>query len=140
MDKVGVIALLGMVALVGVFIGWRQWQKARARDAKHWPKTIATIESGGIEQLYRGKFASLRLPVFAFSYKANEDYYSGRFSLLPYITNPGSSIVERMIGRTLDISYAPQRPERWFVLDEFIEGCRVEQKTESHMMPLYPSD
>jgi hypothetical protein len=79
MDNVGVIALLGMVALVGIFIGWRQGQKARACDAKHWPKPVATIESGGIEEVYREKFASLRLPVFAFSNKVNEDSYSGPF-------------------------------------------------------------
>ena len=71
------------------------------------------------------------LPVFAFSYQVGGEYYSGRFALLPYITDPfvtDSSFVEDMIGRKVQVNHDSLKFDVWFIPDKLIEGCKVEQK------------
>jgi hypothetical protein len=90
-----------------------------------------------------GKKPPIILPVFAFSYQVAGEYYGGRFALLPYITDPtvaDQSLLEHMVGRRVQVNYDPARPEAWFVADELIEGCRVEQKFGRDLVNFAPSD
>ena len=114
------------VAVAGVTL-WL-WRRCRARKAQKWPYTEGTIESGGFEVVSHSKYGDITLPVLAFSYQVKNEYFGGRFALLPYITDPGASVVDRMIKRKIRIHYDPIQPQTWFIADEFIEGCRIEQE------------
>lgn len=114
---------IGVVSL----LSWL-WRRVRSKDALRWPTTEGNIESGTIEVVAHLKGGDISLPVFAFSYRVTDRYHSGRFALRPYITDPGPSVLDRMKGRKLQIHYNPRRTEEWFIADEYIEGCRVEQK------------
>lgn len=120
-------------------ISWL-WRRARAKNARVWPTADATIESGALEVVANVRGTKVELPVFAFSYRVGEHYFGGRFALLPYITDPGPSILERMIGRKLQVRYDPQRAENWFISDELIEGCKVEQKLSPDLLNFKPAD
>jgi hypothetical protein len=100
--------------------------------------TEATIESGAMEAVAHARYGDVTLPVFAFSYVVDREYYSGRFALFPYITDPGESIFARMAGRKLQLHYDPRKPAEWFLPEELIEGCEVEQEIGPHWNNYYP--
>ncbi|MGA3213167.1 MAG: hypothetical protein ABSD20_17835 [Terriglobales bacterium] len=129
-----------ILCLAVAFIGWWEWQRSRVKRTDGWPTAEATIESGAVELVHSSSDVGIRLPVFAFSYKAAGEFYSGRFALLPYIVDPGPSIVERMLDRKLLVRFDPNHPESWIIPDKLIEGCKVEQKVGPHLMHLYPTD
>jgi len=141
MDETGVqitLVLLGLVAIVvAVAIGWWWRQRKRVEETEGWFQTEATIESGGLEGTAQGR---ARLPTFAFSYQIAGKYYSGRFALLRHTADPDRSLIDRMIGRKLQVRYDPRRPEVWFIPDKVIEGCKVEQKVGPHFIALYPKN
>ena len=140
-DETGVqitLGLLGVVAIVvAVAIGWWWWQRKRVEQAEGWLQAEATIESGGLEGTAQGR---ARLPTFAFSYQIAGKYYSGRFALLRYTADPDRALIDRMIGRKLQVRYDPRRPEVWFIPDKVIKGCKVEQKMGPHFIALYPKN
>ena len=47
------------------------------------------------------------------------------------------SMIDQMIGRKLLLRYDPDHPSMWFIPDEFIDGCKVEQKIGSHVIHDY---
>src|SRR5579872_2682118 len=104
------------------------WRRSRARSARHWPSAEATIESGAVEVVARTRGGQIELPVFAFSYEVEGQLFGGRFALRPYITDPGASIVTRLIGKKIVVRYDPTDAATWFIPDELIEGCKIEQK------------
>jgi len=136
-DPTGAAVLLAL--LVPVLI-WGFWQWKRMQDVRRWPKTEATIESASLEVVRSSKYQDIQLPTFAFSYQVNGEYFSGRFALMPYITDPGPSLMERMIGRKLQVHYNPRDPNECFVPVDLMEGCKVKQKTGVHFTRLYLRD
>jgi hypothetical protein len=112
--------------LAAVITLWWRLRQREVDEARRWPQTEATIESGEVELV--SSLDGMELPVFAFSYQVERAYYSGRFALRPYRTDPGESPFARMAGRKLRVHYDPNRPGTWFLPDELIEGCKVEQK------------
>lgn len=140
-DETGVeitLGLLGVIAVVGaVALGLRWWRRKGVEKAEGWPAAEATLESGGLEEVAQGRS---RLPTFAFSYQVAGKYYSGRFALVPYPTDAERSLIDRMIGRKLQVRYDPRHPELWFIPDKMIEGCKVEQKMGPHVIGFYPKD
>jgi hypothetical protein len=140
MDETGILILLMYVALGTAGLGWWYWQKKRVDAARKWPPAEATIESGTLEVYSAGRGAKVTLPTFSFSYAVNGDYYSGRFALMPYLTDPAPGITERLIGAKLEITYDPSHPDVWFIPTEYIEGCKVEQKLGPHFTGFYPKD
>jgi hypothetical protein len=140
MDEIGILLLVAFVAVpVAICIWWWHFQRKRVERARRWPRTEAIIESGTLKEL-RGQYSHGLLPLFTFSYKVAGEYYSGQFALTPYISDPGPSIVERIAGRKLNICYDPGRPERWFIPDELLEGCRVQQEIGPHVLRVYVPD
>jgi len=77
------------------------------------------------------------MPVFSFRYKVDEQYHSGRFALMAYTVAHHESIIPQLIGRTFPVCYNPGRPDRWFIPDEIIEGYKVRQQLEPHVIGLY---
>ena len=138
MDATGLGILALLFCLVGLFIAWWRWQQIRVEKARQWPKTEATIESGELEVLASNRFESVRLPVFAFSYKVDGEYHSGRFALTPYSVSYDESIIVQMIGRKLTVCYNPADPEKWLIPDDAIEGYKVEQRMGPHLLGYYP--
>jgi hypothetical protein len=50
-------------------------------------------------------------------------------------------MIGRMIGRTLQLRYDPHHPEVWFIPDDLIDGCQVQEKIGSHLIhSYYPRD
>ena len=135
MDTTGALLLVSVIVLSVAVVGtWWIYQRRRVDQAKQWPQTDAIIESSSIEHLEK----AADLPVFAFSYKVGEEYYSGRFALLPYTADPGESILTKLIGRTLRLRYDPRSPSVWFIDEDIIEGCRVEQKIGVYVVGYAP--
>lgn len=139
MDWRTVVNLVAL-GLVGALIVQWIWRRRRAAEAKQWPTSEATIESGTVEVVARTRNTKVELPVFAFSYRVGTDYYSGHFALLPYITDPGESLIGRMIGRKVQLRYNPKDAAVWFIPDELIEGCKVEQKISQNLVNYPPRD
>ena len=139
MDSTGVTILVGLVCLLALPVGRLLWQFRRVEDAKWWPCTEATIESGDEEAASTSGRGLLVVPVFAFSYRVNEEYYAGHFTLVPN-TEPGESLIKRLVDRKLRIQYDPQEPSSYFIPDSMIEGCEVKQKMDPHLIRIYPSD
>jgi hypothetical protein len=148
-------ALLGVIAVVGsaVLIAVAAWvvsgyrQRKLVQDAREWIATEATINSGTLESMQESSKAIL--PTFAFSYQVSGEHYSGKFSLMPKRALFSSearrafieSMIEGMIGRKLPLRYNPRQPEAWFIPEERIDGCKVEQRIGSYMIHrYYPRD
>jgi hypothetical protein len=136
----GLIKAFVLLGLVGVLIVQWLWRRRRAQQAKQWPISEATIESGAVEVVASARNMKVELPVFAVSYRVGQDYYSGHFALLPYITDPGESLIGRMIGRKLQVRYDPKDAAVWFIPDDLIEGCKVEQKISRNLVNYPPPD
>jgi hypothetical protein len=139
MDEIGLAILLGIFCLVALPSGWWLWQFRCVENAKRWPSTEATIQSGEVEASEFWERDLLRLPVFTFSYRVNEELYSGRFVLVPNM-EPGESLIKQMIDRKLRIQYNPREPSSYFIPDAMIEGCEVKQKMDPHLIRVYPTD
>lgn len=143
MDETGFYILLGLFVVSAIVAGVWSWEWRKQRRtvgaASSWPLTEATIESGAIEIVNGTGKQPIRLPVFAFSYHVADDYYAGRFSL-SYLNIDADDLIQRLTGRKIQIRCDPHSPDIWFIPDEQIEGCKVEQKMGPHMIKLYPSE
>jgi len=139
-DETGELIALGVLAVVAVVVAiatdWWRRQRKRVEETEAWPQAEATIESGRLEATAQGR---VNVPTFAFSYQTAGKYYSGRFGLMPHTTD-SDSIIDRMIGRKLQVRYDPSRPEVWFIPDKVIEGCKVEQRMGPHVTGFYPKN
>jgi hypothetical protein len=144
MDETGLtisVAILALaVVLIAISTGWWLWQRKRAERTKSWARAEATIESGDLEVVTSDEYTAVRLPVFAFSYRVDGEYHSGRFALRPFTTDPDGSLISRMIGQKIQVRYNPLHVEVWFIPDETIGGCRVEQKLGPHFVDYSPRD
>jgi hypothetical protein len=128
-DNIRLIISCGLLALVVIAFGLKLLRRSIAKKATKWPLAEGTIESGQMEVVAGGgRSPKVSLPVFAFSYQVQGQYYSGRFALLPYIAAIDDSFISRMIGRKLQVRHDPLRPPVWFIADKLIDGCKVEQK------------
>ena len=138
------IRVVLLVSVILIFLGTRIWRRRVFRTATKWPCVKGTIESGKLEHVAGNRRSpEVILPVFGFSYRVGTAYYSGRFALLPYITDPfvaDSSFVEHMIGRKVQVNHDPLKPEVWFIADKLIEGCKVEQKFSGNWIDYSPPD
>lgn len=144
MDETGfyiLFGLLGIVAIVAAIWIWElRGQRRQIQSAVSWPITEATIESGAIEEVSNiGGRTPMFLPVFAFSHHVADNYYSGRFSL-SHLNTDADELIRRMIGRKIQIRCNTSSPDMWFIPDEHIEGCKVEQKLGPHLVALYPKE
>jgi Protein of unknown function (DUF3592) len=145
MDKIlvgiVVVAAVAVCAAIAVWVISLRRERQTVDQAREWPATEATIESGALEATHETH--KVVLPTFAFSYQVSGAYYSGRFSLSPQERFPShallDSLLREMSGRKLLVRYDPQRPEVWFIPDEFINGCKVEQEVGVHVVhDFYP--
>jgi hypothetical protein len=136
---------LAVAIAAWVISGYRD--RKLVREAAEWPTTEARVETGELESVHESGKAVL--PTFAFSYQAGGESYSGKFALLPkrafFPTEARhvfiESLIAGMIGRKMMIRCNPRQPEMWFIPDEMIDGCKVEQRIGFHMIRDYsPSD
>ncbi|MGA9062904.1 MAG: hypothetical protein WB341_14720 [Terracidiphilus sp.] len=132
-----ILILLG-VSVVIALVFWSRRKENRVEEALNWPTTEATVQTAAVERVGGGRYAP-DLPVFAFSYVVEEEYYSGRFAL-DAKGDRADDLVKEMIDRKLAVCYDPKRPSTWFIPDESIEGCEVYQKLSDKLDPLYPKD
>jgi hypothetical protein len=139
-DSTGIAILGGIFALasiVAAVFALEWWKRKREVDrAREWPQTEATVETAALEPVTEGRYTLL--PTCSFSYRVAGEIYSGRFSLVRPRTVPRESLLLQMAARKLQVHYDPEHPEIWFIPDELIEGCKVEQKMSPHVVALYP--
>jgi hypothetical protein len=139
-DSTGVAILAGTFVLTfavsATFVlRWRR-KKSEVDEARHWPQTEAAVETAALEPVTEGRYA--RFPTFSFFNEVAGVSYSGRFSLVRPRTVPREFLLRQLVGHKLQVHYDPERPEVWFIPDELIEGCKVEQKMGPHLIALYP--
>jgi Protein of unknown function (DUF3592) len=141
-NLLGVVLLVAgtvSVAVIAWVILWYR-QRKRIQQTAQWIPVEGRIGSGALEQMHES--GKIVLPTFAFSYQVSDESYSGRFSLRTNISRAlAESMIDQMIGRKLFLRYDPNRPDMWFISDEFIDGYKVEQKIGSHGIRDYsPND
>lgn len=142
MDETGAYILSGFLGVIAVIAGVWTWEWRRQRHhiqvAHSWPMTEATIQAGKLEAIQDSSVRSpIILPVFAFSYQFDGNYYSGRFSL-SHLNTDANELIQRLTGQKLQVHCDPSSPDAWFIPQEYIEGCKVEQKMGPHVIALYP--
>ncbi len=147
MDRtlLGVVLVAGGAVLLAVaawIVSWYRDHKL-LEEVREWPTTEAIVQSGALEGTRES--GRVVLPTFAFSYQVSRHYYAGRFCLIRKWRYPGKtsveSLIKEMIGRKLLLRYDPNRPEAWFIPDEYIDGCKVGQKIGLHVIhSYYPKD
>lgn len=130
----GFLTLLLSAAVAG--FAWLFWKIDLPDRASKWPKVEATIQSGELEVLAHGRYGTIELPSFAFSYVVAGEYYSGRFALVPNMQN-ADSLLRKLINSKIQIHYDPAHPATSFVPGYTIEGCEIKQKlgSISHIFP-----
>jgi len=101
--------LVSVVGALAAVILWLRLRQREVGEARGWPQTEATIESGEVESVSSPDGRS-KLPVFAFLYQVESAYDSGRFALRPYLTDPGESLFARMAGRKTAGSLRSESP------------------------------
>ena len=144
MDQTGIYISLGTLSVIGAIvitaIWWWRRQTRNIETARSWPAVEATIESGTIEAVQDSSArAPIVLPVLAFSYQALGNFYAGRFSLSHGNTD-ADELIQKLIGRKLQVRYDPSAPDKWYIPDEQMEGCKVEQRIGPHVIALYPRE
>ena len=141
MDWGAIAATGGLIAGFAVVLiaPWWWLNNRGVSKARAWPQAEATIETAAMCAFSAGRAGKVMLPTFAFSYKIDSDFYSGRFSLMPHGAEVPDEFLQRQIGRKLQIHYNPHRPEQWFIHDETIEGYKVQQKIGVHITNFYPA-
>jgi hypothetical protein len=142
MDQTGIYLSLGALGVIGVVaaiaVWWWRTQTRNIEIARSWPVVEATIESGALEDVKDSSArAPIVLPVLAFSYQALGSFYGGRFSL-SHLSTDADELIQKLIGRKLQVRYNPSVPDKWYIPDEQIEGCKVEQRIGPHVIALYP--
>jgi hypothetical protein len=111
------------ICLIGLIIALNVWNAKRAGTIAEWPRTEATVQSAGMEDVGSGR-SKVVLPCFAFSYVVDEEYYSGRFSLSG-CGDRSVTLIREMVGRKFTVLFDPTKPSRFQIDEEMIEGCDV---------------
>jgi len=127
------------LCILALLACWRTWQRSRLERAEQWPETEGTIESADVEVVAHSRSRDIELPVCAFCYKVDGEYYSGRFSLMPG-TDPTEYPVRTLVDRKIPVRYDPQSPSKWFIPLKELDQCIIEQKIRPHFVRLYPKD
>jgi hypothetical protein len=99
--------------------------KERIKCAANWPETEAIIQSADMEWVERVGHLREELPFFAFSYKVENEYYSGRFGLrVP--EDRATTLMREWVSTKVTVRYDPKRPSVFSLPDEVsVDGFRV---------------
>lgn len=137
MQQVGYALMLLTVVVFSATIVFKNISRLNeVKKTKWWPAVEATVRSGNVEVVRHLRFGNIQMPVFDFSYVVGEKPYSERFGL-SMSSEPVDSLINKMVGRTVTIQYDPANPGIYYLPEEKIEGCRVEQNIGS-MVRFYP--
>jgi hypothetical protein len=114
--KVGALVLVGIGALI-VFLRYFSWKESQAQSAKTWPMTEATVQSGEMETVASSRGGDVTIPCFSVSYVVNDEYYSGRFRLLPDF-GFCDAVLNKMKDHKFQTHYDPSKPEAYYIPGE----------------------
>lgn len=112
-----VITALGMLA---VLVIWLLWRTAHPDKAQAWPLTEATIQSVGTVIVHAGR-NSYSVDVGDFSYKINDEYFSGRFKIASSFLGENRS-PRGLVNQKIRVHFNPQEPEKFLVPETEVEG------------------
>jgi hypothetical protein len=130
----GLAILIGFVAFVALVV----WRSNRRDASANWPVTEGTIQSVGQVVVNGGK-TSYTVDVGDFSYKVNDEFYSGRVRL-----SPSSSTEDRaprvLIHQKIQVRYDPQKPEKNSTDNQEVEGFPLDSWDENLGADLGPID
>lgn len=102
------------------------------KKAANWPVTEATIQSVGTVVVNAGRSSYTRsytLDVGDFSYKVNDDYYSGRLKISRSFST-GDHSPKELIDKKIQVRYNPQKPEKFFVPQQELVGFLLDPYDE----------
>ena len=101
----------------------------RPNKADQWPETEGTIQSTNTEYINAGRNSHLE-EVCDFSYKVDNKYYSGRLTI-GRMDGDGNISPKGLIGCKIQVRYDPQKPDRFSVPTEELEGFSLGRHYES---------
>jgi hypothetical protein len=107
-------------------------QRVRAAKAANWPATegiiqivrrVAVPDAGGPIVTYR------MVPVGDFSYKVNDEYYSGVLGISRSFST-GDALPGELINQKIQVRYNPRKPEQYSVFPQEIGGFLLDPFNE----------
>jgi hypothetical protein len=129
------LIVLGIVAIaVGVAIGTQMHESRVDKDVANtvdWLETEATIQDAVRERLGKNTWC----PGFAFSYKVNGEYLSGKF-FLKADQEQSDELVKTLLNHKFSVQYDPSNPSAWYIAETNMAGHEIIQKLSSE----YPLD
>jgi hypothetical protein len=125
-----IVIVLGVVAILVV---WMAWRSAHPDKAEGWPVTEGTIQSVGTVIVHSGR-SSHSVEVGDFSYRVNNEYYSGR------LTISGDRSSRSLVNQKIQVHYNPEKPEEYSLPQMEIEGFVLDRYNESFGEDIDPID
>jgi hypothetical protein len=125
------LILLVALGLAATIVSYVQ-QRVRTARAANWPEAegiiqivrrVAVADAGGPIVTYR------MVPVGDFSYKVNDEYYSG-ISGISRSFSTGTASPKELIDQRIKVRYNPRKPEQYFVPPQEIGGFLLDPFNE----------
>jgi hypothetical protein len=117
------IGVFGLTALIGSAVWIISSRSKLSAEARAWPTTEARIQNASTTVL--GRYSG-PIPCFSFSYVVDGEYYSGSFGLSAD-GDRADTLARELIDKKILVSYDPDKPSKFYVPEETIEGCEVKQ-------------
>lgn len=95
-------------AIVMIVVAYRRWPVSAAKAA-NWPETEGTIQ-GVNRVVVKERYSSYVLDVGDFSYKVNDEFYSGRVTISRGSSNDDGS-TKVLVDQKVRVLYDPEEPE-----------------------------
>ena len=115
--------LVGVVCVVGVIVLLYRRLPVSAATAASWPETEGTIRSVHRVVVNAGR-SSYFLDIGDFSYKVNDEFYSGQATISRGFS-VGDDSSKELVDRKVRVLYDPQKPETFSFPQQQVGGFVV---------------
>ena len=129
------LLVLGIVAVgIGAVVVTRMRESRINEDVANtadWLETKATIQNAVVERIDKYRY----YPSFAFSYKVQGEYFSGKF-FLDANEQESEELIKTLLNQEFPVQYDPNNPSAWYIAEATIASREIIQK----LSPDYPPD
>jgi hypothetical protein len=129
--------VFGVFAIVVIVLAYRRWP-ASARKAAGWPETQGTIQNVRQVIIDAGR-GNRTVDVGDFSYKVNEEFYSGR-AMISREFSTGDGSPKALVDQKVRVLYDPQKPERFSFSPQQVGGFLLNPYVEVNATDVDPID